>query len=127
MFDALDAIQNRKPKDLKIVFRLRDGIESIPHEKLEFEGKVTSNLPTSIISNDASLHLKMMKYNDAVSITTSKLLRAMYPNDNDIIAKSYSPKTYCKFYLLRNKTVVNSNIDQATELIKSIVQKIIAD
>ena len=37
MLDALDAIQNRKPKDLEVVFRLRDGIEGVPHEKLEFE------------------------------------------------------------------------------------------
>ena len=37
MLDALDAIQNRKPKDLEIVFRFGDGIEGVPHEKLEFE------------------------------------------------------------------------------------------
>jgi hypothetical protein len=43
MFDTLDAIQNRKPKDLEVVFRLRDGIESIPHEKLEFERDLLCN------------------------------------------------------------------------------------
>ena len=34
MLDTLNAIQNRKPKDLEVVFRLGDGIEGVPHEKL---------------------------------------------------------------------------------------------
>ena len=83
----------------------------------------TSECLSTVRLNNISTHLKLMKENDAVCITTAKLYKHLYP-DPSLIIRSFPSPTFIKFYLVRNKNLLSNEVCALTENIKQIIKEI---
>ena len=80
---------------------------------------------SSIFCTDSSIHLKLMKEQDAICASTKKLSQIMY-NDPSIITKRINRiESHGKFYIAINKSLLNKSVDMlCTEIQQIIMQNI---
>lgn len=94
-----------------------------PTTYYNYFNNISSCFSTVRLSNISS-HIKLMKENDAICFTTSRLYRHLYP-DPDLVVQEFSPPIYVKFYLARNKNLLSNEIFTLTETIKQIIGELI--
>lgn len=79
---------------------------------------------STIRLNNLNSHIKLMKGNNAICLSTRKLYRYLYKDETLAILPLKSPK-FIKFYLVRNKNLLSDEVFRLTDKIIDIFHEII--
>jgi len=78
---------------------------------------------TSIMTNDTETQKKLILSENAIGVSTEKLFPLLYAENTQMLMKSFFNVSGCTFFLLRNKTLYNANIEHTTQIIVESIHR----
>lgn len=70
---------------------------------------------TSVMTNDMETQKRLIEDRNAIGISTEKIFSLLYPDSHTMLMKPLSNMSVCTFFLMRNRTLYNKNIEQVTK------------